>query len=353
MRSNFCPLDMNVHFFSLRQLICAAGIFTGFVLSPNLMAQPSAKPVLEGSQKNSMAVSDWLVRMHEASRSRSYTGVIVVTAGGLMASSRISHACDGVEQFDQVEALSGLPRTTYRKNNQVLTFSPLSKMAISEKRESLGNFPDLLKSADTKIDQFYTVSRVGHDRVAGFEAEQILIEPKDKMRFSYRVWSEKASGLVLKMETIGEQRQILEQVSFSELMMSAPVSMRKISELMSNTTGYRVVTIEKNKTTAKELGWELKPPVAGFQSMNCFLRPEGSGQNFQWIFSDGLASVSLFIEDFDQRQSHRHEGLMAIGATHTLTLRRKDISGDWWFTLVGEVPPQTLQAFARGLQRRQ
>jgi sigma-E factor negative regulatory protein RseB len=26
--------------------------------------------------------------------------------------------------------------------------------------------------------------------------------------------------------------------------------------------------------------------------------------------------------------------------------------GDWWLTVVGEVPAQTLQAFAQGLERR-
>ena len=67
----------------------------------------------------------------------------------------------------------------------------------------------------------------------------------------------------------------------------------------------------------------------------------------QWIFSDGLAAVSLFVEPYDQRH-HAREGLFASGATHTLT-RRID---DWWLTAVGEVPQQTLRAFASSLERR-
>jgi sigma-E factor negative regulatory protein RseB len=67
----------------------------------------------------------------------------------------------------------------------------------------------------------------------------------------------------------------------------------------------------------------------------------------QWVFSDGLASVSLFVEPFDARR-HGQEGLMAAGATHTLTRRVQD----WWLTAVGEVPPQTLRAFAQSLERR-
>ena len=70
----------------------------------------------------------------------------------------------------------------------------------------------------------------------------------------------------------------------------------------------------------------------------------------QWTFSDGLASVSLFVEPYDaQRQSQ--EVVLTLGATYTLTRRLTDKDGDWWLTAVGEVPPQTLEAFAQGLAR--
>jgi sigma-E factor negative regulatory protein RseB len=79
--------------------------------------------------------------------------------------------------------------------------------------------------------------------------------------------------------------------------------------------------------------------------MSCYKRPaEGV---LQWIFSDGLASVSLFVEDYD-RQRHTQEGVFASGATHTLTRKVQD----WWITAVGEVPPQTLRAFSLSLERR-
>ena len=67
----------------------------------------------------------------------------------------------------------------------------------------------------------------------------------------------------------------------------------------------------------------------------------------QWVFSDGLAAVSLFIEPYDARR-HLHEGLFASGATQTLTRRVQD----WWLTVVGEVPSATLRAFAQGIERR-
>ena len=72
--------------------------------------------------------------------------------------------------------------------------------------------------------------------------------------------------------------------------------------------------------------------------------PEGA---IQWVFSDGLAAVSLFVEPYDARR-HAQEGLFASGATQTLTRR----VNEWWLTAVGEVPAATLRAFAQGLERR-
>lgn len=70
----------------------------------------------------------------------------------------------------------------------------------------------------------------------------------------------------------------------------------------------------------------------------------------QWVFSDGLASVSLFVEAFDRRR-HAQEGVSAAGATHTLTRKLVDKGGEWWLTVVGEAPIQTLHAFSQGLER--
>lgn len=67
----------------------------------------------------------------------------------------------------------------------------------------------------------------------------------------------------------------------------------------------------------------------------------------QTIFSDGLTYVSVFIEPFDP-QRHQRAMRTAVGATQTLMRRQ----GDWWITVVGDVPPATLLAFANALERR-
>lgn len=348
---------MNFTTFCRLLLASAAVALTplGMAQAPVAPASPLAEVPVQG-QASQRGISEWLLRMHEASRHRAYMGTLVVSSGGNMASSRIWHVCDGEQQIERVESLTGVPRSTFRRNDQVITFSPQTKVAVAEKRESLGLFPNLLKSTDTAIDQFYTAHQIGSERVAGFEADVVYIEPRDQLRFAYRVWSEKKTGLVVKLQTLDGQGQMLEEVAFSELQLDAPVSMNKLSRMMANTEGYKVESPELIKTTAAAEGWQLKNPVPGFRSMSCLRRPAAGGaagadSTLQWIFSDGLASVSLFLEVYERRR-HGPEGWMAMGATHTLTRRWSDNTGDWWLTAVGEVPAQTLQAFAQGLERK-
>ena len=141
---------------------------------------------------------------------------------------------------------------------------------------------------------------------------------------------------MVKLQTVDADGNVLEQAAFSELQLDAPVRIDKLSQMMAATDGWRVEKAEAVKTTAGAEGWQLKAAVAGFKPISCYKRParapapEGT---LQWIFSDGLAAVSLFVETYD-RQRHAQEGVFASGATQTLTRRIQD----WWLTAVGEVP---------------
>lgn len=357
MRHLFLPSARSL---SIRHVLLAGLIVWAAV--PEAIAQVVANgvgvPTVAGAESRppERNVEDWLLRMHDASRKRAYVGTFVVTAGESMSSAKIWHICDGEQQVERVENLSGAPRSTFRRNDQVVTFLPDSKVALSEKRESLGLFPNLLKSSDSSIAQFYVARQVGTERVAGFDTDVVQLQPKDHLRYGYRVWSEKKSGLVVKLQTVDGDGHVLEQSAFSELQLDAPVSMSKLTQMMGNTEGYRVETPDLVKTTAIAEGWNLKSSVAGFKSMSCFKRPltsadAAASSTMQWIFSDGLASVSIFVEAYDRRR-HGQESSSAMGATRSLTRHVVDKGGDWWVTVVGEVPQGTLTSFAQGLERR-
>ncbi len=270
-----------------------------------------------------------------------------------MTSAKIWHVCEGNQQMERVEMLTGAPRSIFRHNDQVVTFIPDHKLVRSEKRESLGLFPELLESADSHMADFYKVRQEGADRVAGVEANIVTLLPKDRLRFGYRIWTERKSGLVVKLQTLDTNGKLLEQAAFSELEIDAPVRMDKLLQMMGKVEGYRVEKPVLVKTTASTEGWVLKMPVAGFKSISCYKRPlaassgVSAGEPFQWVFSDGLASVSIFVEPLDRQRQYR-ESTLSLGATHTMT-RMID---PYWVTVMGEVPMTTLLLFANGLERK-
>ena len=149
---------MNFKFFRLLAL-------AGCALPALAPMAAQASPPAPATAAESRSINDWLMRMHEASRKRSYIGTFVVSSGGAMSSAKIWHVCEGDQQMERVETLTGAPRSIFRHNDQVVTFMPDHKVVRSEKRESLGMFPQLLQSADGRIADYYKVKQEGVDRV--------------------------------------------------------------------------------------------------------------------------------------------------------------------------------------------
>lgn len=313
-------------------------------------AQDVAKASLpQNVQERSLR--DWLERLYEASRGSAYIGTFVVSAGPEISASKIWHMCDGNQQVERIDTLTGVQRTTLRRNDEVMTFVHDAKVVLKEKREALRLFPDLLRAPGQQIDAWYRAQVEGVERIAGVDAVVVDFLPKDSLRYGYRLWSEKKTGLVVKLQTRGSKDRVLEQVVFTDLQLGVPLKMDALTRQMDNTKGYQVVRPQLRKTTPEAEGWRLKAEVPGFQSMGCHARVDGNARAdaapvVQWVFSDGLASVSLFLETFDP-QKHTKEQSTAVGATRTLTSR----VGDHWVTAMGEVPVGTLKLFVQALER--
>lgn len=330
--------------------VCVGSVATAVLMGVQpVWAEEAGKSLPQAVQERSLR--DWLERLHDASRGSAYTGTFVVSAGPEISASRIWHVCDGNQQIERIDSLTGVQRTTLRRNDEVMTFVHDAKVVLKEKRDSLRLFPDLLRAPGQQIESLYRAQVGGVERVAGFDAVVVDFVPKDTLRYGYRVWSEKKTGLVMKLQTRDAKDQVLEQVVFTDLQLGAPLKMDALARQMDNPKGYQVVRPQLRKTTPEAEGWRLKAEVPGFQSMSCHSRVEGGSRPdappaVQWVFSDGLASVSLFLETFDP-QKHTKEQATAVGATRTLTSR----VGGYWVTAMGEVPVATLRLFAQALER--
>lgn len=332
-------------------LLCVAGLSAAMG-----EAQPEKSPRPLGDAAPVPAartIVQWIERMHSAPCIRPYAGTFVVlAASGAMASSRIWHACEGQQQMERVEALSGTPRTIFRRDDEVRTFWPQSRVVRSDRREASGQFPRVPVVNGTSISQFYVSRSVGQERVAGFVADVVWFKPVDSLRFGYRLWSERDTGLVVKLQTLAADGRVLEQAAFSELDLNAPVRVEQLSRLMDATEGYKVVAPAVVKTTASAEGWALRQPVAGFVPVSCHRRAVSAADDaqgvLQCLYSDGLASVSLFVEPFDPQRHPAQPQVSSMGATQLLAMR---VLPDVWLTAVGEVPLQTLRLFAGQLER--
>lgn len=306
-------------------------------------------------------VRTWLLRIHEAASQRNFQGTFVVTSGGsAVSSARIAHFNEGNNQYERIDSLDGQARHVFRHNDQVHTLWPQSRVAMVEQREALSSFPSLLQSGDDKIAELYDVRQQGVERVAGHDANVLTVKPRDAFRFGYRLWSDQASGLLLRSDVLNERGELLESSAFSDVAIGVKAQNDLVLGPMKKLDGYRVLRPTLTPTKLDAEGWLLRPGVAGFVQVSCVKRPlDGAAQDeprnatsapaqaIHTIFSDGLTYVSMFIEPYNAAR-HTTPVLTAMGATHTLMRRQ----GEWWVTVVGDVPASTLRAFAAGLERK-
>lgn len=335
---------------SLRPLAALTlfGAFCSFV--PFARAQ-----TVDGALAEPREVRAWLLRIHEAAGKRNFQGTFVVSGGGSVSSARIAHYYEGRNQFERIESLDGQARHVFRHNDVVHTVWPASRVAVIEQSQLLMSFPGLLQAGDDRIADHYDVKIQGIDRVAGYDANVLVVRPKDALRFGYRLWSEKASGLLLRADVIGDRGDVLETSAFSEVTIGIRPQPESVLQPMKRLDGYRVVRPVLVTTRLEDEGWSQREIAPGFRLVSCVRRPmEGSSGEvdadappvLQAIYADGLTYVSIFIEPFNP-QRHTRQMMASVGATQTLMRRQ----GDWWVTAVGDVPIATLKLFSKGLER--
>jgi sigma-E factor negative regulatory protein RseB len=341
-----------------RQLVGAAALWCVFGASANEAAVPAGSAAIaRGSQDVSATrerdVTQWVERVQSAPCRHAYTGTFVVlSASGAMSTSKIWHACDERNRFERVESLNGHRRTVFRRNDEVRTFSQDTRTVRTDRRDTGTTFPRVSLVAGTAIPQYYAATRLGQDRVAGYLADVVWFKPLDNLRFGYRLWSEVDTGLVVKLQTLAPDGKVLENAAFSELDLRAPIGPDQIARQMDMTDGFSEVVARVTKTSAQAEGWALRQPVAGFVPVSCHQRSmavaDAPSKVLQCLYSDGLTSVSLFVEPFDPKRHPEQAHAASTGATQILGQRSNP---DAWITAVGEVPLQTLKLFAGQFQR--
>jgi sigma-E factor negative regulatory protein RseB len=328
---------------------CAALASSSFVHAQSALT--SGDPLVEARETRA-----WLVRIQEAANKRNFVGTVIVSASGTVASTRIAHFGEGRDQFERIDSLDGQVRSVFRHNDLVHTVWPQRRVAVVEQRDKMSSFPGLLQAGSDRVQEFYDLKPVAVERVAGHEANVLVLRPRDKARFGYRLWAEKNTGLLLRAEILSERGEILESSAFSEVSIGVKAQPEIVIQPVKKLDGFKLLKPQQVAARPEGEGWVLKAVVPGFQLVSCVKRqfethPKAGGaapeQTLQTIYSDGLTYVSIFIEPFN---AERHARPMATSLGATQTMMRRD--GDWWITVMGDVPVVTLRQFASGLERK-
>jgi sigma-E factor negative regulatory protein RseB len=329
----------------LKFVVATSFFFLGLSASAE---SPDASPGTREAQT-------WLKKIQSAAQKLNFSGTFVYQQGNQMRTSRITHLLEGKNEIEKLEVLDGKPREYLRTNDEVICYVPEAKTLLVEKRVTHDVFPAILAANPADIGEFYSAKMDAVGRVAGRDCQAIVLEPKDSMRYGYRLWADKATGLLLRAQTLNEKREVIEQIAFTQISIGN-VDRARAKPTFGDTSGWRVENAVMSQ--ASPSGWTVKSLPPGFRKIREVKRlvsdtaPANSAQSSiqatrrevsHIVFSDGLAAISVFIEPGSQS---RTEGSIQQGALNIVGKRQ----GDYWLTIVGEVPSAAIRQVANSIE---
>ena len=284
----------------------------------------------------------WLQVVQQAARRLDYSGTMVYQQGAEVRMSRIVHVFDGKVSHERLQPMDGRPREFIRSADEVKCLIPEARRVVIERRSRAESFPGLAAAATADLLQHYSVKVAGRERVGGFDCQVIEIQPRQADRYGYRLWVDRATGLLLRSQTVNDRGDVLEQMAFAEVRIGG-VDREQLKPSWP-TDGWKVDEAAHRPVDLKEQGWRLVPPI-GFKPLYTVRRPMASGPAVQAVYSDGLASLSVFIEP--AAASDGSEALPQRGPINAYARR----IGDSVVTVVGEIPAETARAVAQAAER--
>jgi sigma-E factor negative regulatory protein RseB len=289
--------------------------------------------------------------MASASRQLNYGGTFVYRHGNQAETSRVSHYVNSAGgEFEKLETLDGPAREVIRTNDQIVCYLPANRTVIIEKRGKRRFPAAMLPERLTGVTENYRVRANGKDRVAGFDCQVIVLEPRDRLRYGHTFCAETATGLPLRARTYNEKKEPLESFVFTEVKIGGSFNRDAVkSRYAPLSKDWRVDHSGFPTTeTPADTGWVLTQQPAGFRKLTELRRSIAgrAGMVSHIVYSDGLAAVSVFIEPLPKARIAQH--LSHQGAVNIYT---RPVS-DFMVTVLGEAPAATVMQIANSLEFR-
>ena len=292
----------------------------------------------------------WLQRATQASRQASYEGTFVHINGDHTSTVKVTHLAHGGEETERIEPLDDASLDSVRHNDETFCRFPDAKTVRLDPRIASRFFPNIFASPAEAIARSYDVKLGKTERVLGYECQWLRLEPRDAQRYSQAVCAEVGTGLVVRAKTYNEQKQVIEQYTFTELRMGPQAARNDLRSLFRARNRQWISDGQpRDEAIATDSGWTVQKLPVGFQKIAELKRslPGRPSPVAQLVYTDGLATLSVFVEPNATPPRAAEAG--SEDGTTTFFVRP---IGEHVVSVLGEVPPATAQQVARSVQRR-
>ncbi len=306
---------------------------------------------------------DMLKRMSEADQNQNYQGTFILRKSDSLSALRVSHGVDSKGVWETLESLNGETSKVFRHNNRVISVFPDREIITVRETNNKQSLHQKLPDNLDQLAQFYLMKRLDDDRIANYQTLVVDLVPRDQYRYGYRYWVDKNNGMLLRCDLVGEDNKVVEQMMFTSLDYLSEVPAHAIELQQFEQIEQRLQDEAKVEAPqAVEAGWKVGHLPKGFmltQSTRRYSQPPSVDDNkriadtlsdtsspelLHMVYSDGLASVSVFIE-VNQGDGKHLQGESSMGAVNAFG----NAVGDYFATVVGEVPAKTVQLMAQSM----
>ncbi|MBL8260272.1 MAG: MucB/RseB C-terminal domain-containing protein [Candidatus Competibacteraceae bacterium] len=298
----------------------------------------------------------WLERMIEATQDLSYEGTFVYMQGPHVEAMRIIHSGDKGERKKRLVSLTGPLREIIATREGVRYLLPRQRARFSSSGFRHAHFPISIPGELSRLTGQYDFETEGQDRTAGVETQIVAIKPRDGWRYGYRLWLDRRNGMLLRSMLLDERGQPIEQLMFTDLQLKSRIDEAVFeppvaTERAELTSAAQVASGAANplaEIPGAPPAWNVARVPAGFEKVlhQRFAETAGQALNEHMVFSDGMATVSVFVERLGPEKSLL-EGRSYLGAMNAFGVRR----ADYQILAVGEVPADTVQTIAASVSR--
>lgn len=293
----------------------------------------------------------WLERMADALHDLRYEGTFVYQHGDRLRAMRILHDTDSSGERERLVALDGIQREVIRNDDQVTCILPDRTSFVLERRAPGRTFPPVMPHDDADLDRYYAFRLGEAGRVAGRTTQEVQLEPRDDFRYGYRFRIDDDTGMLLQSELVDGEDEVVERLMFTSIEFRDAIDPAALEpgiegeEFMWYQRGR-----EDSPSSTGEPRWEATtlPPGFELEDYRRHRAGEAGTRVEQLVFSDGLASVSVFAEPADAVATPL-EGHSSRGAVNAFGRGE----GDTRITVVGEVPRAAVERIAQGMKRRE